>query len=79
MSRRTVSVETPVASAVARKLAPPARTARICAALASVSREGRLGPFFTGASPFRPVPSRDLRQRRNDSVLTPKAAATSLT
>src|SRR5664280_2980642 len=75
-ARRTLSVDTPTAAAIPRRLAPAARRPLMSATTAAVSREGPLGPDLADTSATGPAPFKALAQRRSVSGSTPNAAAT---
>src|SRR5665648_1026486 len=75
-ARRTLSVETPTAAAMARRLAPARRRPLMSAITAAVSRDGPLGPDLAGTSAAGPDPANALPQRRSVSGSTPNPAAT---
>lgn len=74
-ARRTESVETPVAAAIARNDALAARRARMSAIFAGVSFEGPLGPSCFGTSPAVPADSTARVHSRSASRDTPNPAA----
>ncbi len=75
-ARRTLSVLTPVAAAMTRRLAPPTRRLLMSVTTTSVSRDGPLGSVLAGTSAPAPHPVNVLAQRRSVSGSTPNPAAT---
>ena len=69
-------MDTPVAAAIARRLALPRRRARMSAITSGVNRDGPFGPGLTGTNATAPCPVNALPQRRSVSGSTPNPAAT---
>jgi len=74
---RTEPTDTPSSSAIAACVAPPWRRARASATSSGPTFEGPFGPRWPGTSPSAPLWSHARHQRRRQSVLTQKPAATS--
>jgi hypothetical protein len=72
--RRTVSTDTPVASAIEARLAFSRRRPRMLEASSLVSLEGRFGPRLSGRSPSVPSDSKARVQRLSVASSTPNAA-----
>ena len=74
---RTVAVDTPVRSAIARSDRPCPSSAAIRAASSPVSLTGPFGPVRSRTSPATPPRVKSWPHRHNVTPLTPNAAATS--